>query len=57
MYLLQNKLSKKTKSKTDEKQTTSSVPAPLDPGLLQEELQKKIIENAQLASQVYLIIY
>ncbi|XP_013147814.1 PREDICTED: protein phosphatase 1 regulatory subunit 21 isoform X2 [Papilio polytes] len=49
---LQNKLSKKTKSKTDEKQTTSSVPALLDPGLLQEELQKKIIENAQLASQL-----
>ncbi|KPJ01488.1 KLRAQ motif-containing protein 1 [Papilio xuthus] len=49
---LQNKLSKKTKSKSDEKQSTSSVPAPLDPGLLQEELQKKIIENAQLASQL-----
>ncbi|KPJ10055.1 KLRAQ motif-containing protein 1 [Papilio machaon] len=49
---LQNKLSKKTKSKSDEKQSTSSVPAPLDPGLLQEELQKKIIENAQLASQI-----
>ncbi|XP_045452964.1 protein phosphatase 1 regulatory subunit 21 [Melitaea cinxia] len=50
--LLQNKLTKKSKSKVDDKQpTTSNVPS-LDAGLLQEELQKKIIENAQYASQL-----
>ncbi|XP_060805261.1 protein phosphatase 1 regulatory subunit 21 [Amyelois transitella] len=50
---LQLKLTKKIRSKTDDKQpSTSSVQAPLDSGLLQEELQKKIIENAQIASQL-----
>lgn len=51
-YFFQLKLTKKSKSKTDDKQATPSNPAPLDSGLLQEELQKKIIENAQYASQV-----
>ncbi|KAJ0173793.1 hypothetical protein K1T71_010942 [Dendrolimus kikuchii] len=49
---LQFKLTKKSKSKTDDKQATPSNPAALDSGLLQEELQKKIIENAQYASQL-----
>ncbi|CAH0728104.1 unnamed protein product, partial [Brenthis ino] len=49
---LQNKLTKKTKSKTDERKATTSNTPSLDPGLLQEELQKKIIENAQYASQL-----
>ncbi|CAH2045925.1 unnamed protein product, partial [Iphiclides podalirius] len=49
---LQVKLNKKTKSKSDDKQTTSNATAPMDSGLLQEELQKKIIESAQLASQL-----
>ncbi|XP_026734573.1 protein phosphatase 1 regulatory subunit 21 [Trichoplusia ni] len=49
---LQLKLTKKSKSKGDEKQPTVSYPGPLDSGLLQEELQKKIIENAQYASQL-----
>lgn len=45
------KLNKKSKGKQHEaKQSTST--APLDSSLLQEELQKKIIENAQFASQV-----
>lgn len=52
MFNLQLKLTKKSKSKGDEKQPTVSNPGPLDSGLLQEELQKKIIENAQYASQV-----
>ncbi|XP_072930135.1 uncharacterized protein [Epargyreus clarus] len=50
--LLQLKLSKKSKSKGDEKPAPSTSSAPLDSGLLQEELQKKIIENAQFASQL-----
>ncbi|XP_068618893.1 protein phosphatase 1 regulatory subunit 21 [Battus philenor] len=49
---LQIKLSKKSKSKGDDKQSTSNATAVLDSGLLQEELQKKIIENAQIASQL-----
>lgn len=49
---LQFKLTKKSKSKADEKPTTAGNPAPLDTGILQEELQKKIIENAQYASQI-----
>ncbi|KAM3958105.1 uncharacterized protein ACR2FA_007899 [Aphomia sociella] len=49
----QLKLTKKSKSKGDEKQQSmSSNSGPLDAGLLQEELQKKIIENAQYASQL-----
>lgn len=50
---LQLKLTKKSKSKSDDKNVgaVSNAP-PLDSGLLQEELQKKIIENAQFASQV-----
>ncbi|XP_038206843.1 protein phosphatase 1 regulatory subunit 21 isoform X1 [Zerene cesonia] len=47
----QTKLTKKSKSK-DDKAPSNSNPAPLDAGLLQEELQKKIIENAQYASQL-----
>ncbi|XP_061384645.1 protein phosphatase 1 regulatory subunit 21 [Danaus plexippus] len=47
---LQSKSTKKSKSK-DEKQSASNV-APPDSGVLQEELQKKIIENAQYASQL-----
>ncbi|CAG9565226.1 unnamed protein product [Danaus chrysippus] len=47
---LQSKSTKKSKSK-DDKQAASNV-APLDSGVLQEELQKKIIENAQYASQL-----
>ncbi|XP_047536815.1 protein phosphatase 1 regulatory subunit 21 [Vanessa atalanta] len=50
--LLQNKLTKKSKSKGDEKQASTSQAPSLDSGLLQEELQKKIIENAQYASQL-----
>ncbi|XP_053614081.1 protein phosphatase 1 regulatory subunit 21 [Plodia interpunctella] len=50
---LQLKQNKKSKSKNDDKQPpTSSSMAPLDSGLLQEELQKKIMENAQIASQL-----
>ncbi|XP_049878062.1 protein phosphatase 1 regulatory subunit 21 [Pectinophora gossypiella] len=50
---LQLKLSKKGKGKGDDKQPApSSAAGPLDSGLLQEELQKKIIENAQYASQL-----
>ncbi|CAG4931143.1 unnamed protein product [Parnassius apollo] len=49
---LQTKLTKKSKSKGDDKQSTSNTTAHLDSGLLQEELQKKIIENAQYASQL-----
>lgn len=49
---LQLKLTKKSKSKGDDKQPTVSSAAALDSGLLQEELQKKIIENAQYASQL-----
>lgn len=49
---LQLKLTKKNKSKGDDKQPTASKPGPLDSGLLQEELQKKIIENAHYASQL-----
>ncbi|PZC71828.1 hypothetical protein B5X24_HaOG212403 [Helicoverpa armigera] len=49
---LQLKLTKKTKSKGDDKQPAASSAAALDSGLLQEELQKKIIENAQFASQL-----
>ncbi|CAB3246328.1 unnamed protein product [Arctia plantaginis] len=49
---LQLKLTKKFKSKGDDKQPAASNPLPLDSGLLQEELQKKIIENAQYASQL-----
>lgn len=49
---LQLKLSKKSKSKGEDNQATVSNVAPLDSGLLQEELQKKIIENAQYASQL-----
>ncbi|CAG9789099.1 unnamed protein product [Diatraea saccharalis] len=50
---LQFKLTKKSKNKGDDKQVgaVSNLPA-LDSGLLQEELQKKIIENAQFASQL-----
>ncbi|CAH0400349.1 unnamed protein product [Chilo suppressalis] len=50
---LQLKFNKKSKSKGDDKQVgaASNIP-PLDSGLLQEELQKKIIENAQFASQL-----
>ncbi|XP_026315000.1 protein phosphatase 1 regulatory subunit 21 isoform X2 [Hyposmocoma kahamanoa] len=48
----QLKLTKKSKSKTDDKQPSTSNTAPLDSGLLQEELQKKILENAQYASQL-----
>ncbi|KOB69127.1 Uncharacterized protein OBRU01_17450 [Operophtera brumata] len=47
----QLKLTKK-KGKNDEKHPSTSNAAPLDTGLLQEELQKKIIENAQFASQL-----
>ncbi|CAH2094322.1 unnamed protein product [Euphydryas editha] len=50
--LLQNKLTKKNKSRGDDKQPTTSSAPSLDAGLLQEELQKKIIENAQYASQL-----
>lgn len=49
---LQLKLTKKSKSKGDDKQPVASSAAALDAGLLQEELQKKIIENAQFASQL-----
>ncbi|CAK1583372.1 unnamed protein product [Parnassius mnemosyne] len=49
---LQTKLTKKSKSKSDDKQSASNATAHLDSGLLQEELQKKIIENAQYASQL-----
>ncbi|CAH0690000.1 unnamed protein product [Spodoptera exigua] len=50
---LQLKLTKKSKNKNDDKQqATASSAAALDSGLLQEELQKKIIENAQYASQL-----
>ncbi|KAL4711741.1 hypothetical protein ACJJTC_015807 [Scirpophaga incertulas] len=50
---LQLKSNKKSKNKTDDKQaSTVSNAAPLDSGILQEELQKKIIENAQFASQL-----
>ncbi|XP_023953345.1 protein phosphatase 1 regulatory subunit 21 [Bicyclus anynana] len=49
---LQNKLTKKSKSKGEDKVATTSTPQALDAGLLQEELQKKIIENAQYASQL-----
>ncbi|XP_049704796.1 protein phosphatase 1 regulatory subunit 21 isoform X2 [Helicoverpa armigera] len=49
---LQLKLTKKSKSKGDDKQPAASSAAALDAGLLQEELQKKIIENAQFASQL-----
>ncbi|KAL0869343.1 hypothetical protein ABMA27_007598 [Loxostege sticticalis] len=50
---LQLKLTKKSKSKGEEKQPGAvSSTAPLDSGILQEELQKKIIENAQFASQL-----
>ncbi|XP_063831528.1 protein phosphatase 1 regulatory subunit 21 [Ostrinia nubilalis] len=50
---LQLKQTKKSKGKVDEKQTGAvSNTAPLDSGILQEELQKKIIENAQFASQL-----
>ncbi|XP_073950724.1 uncharacterized protein isoform X2 [Choristoneura fumiferana] len=48
---LQLKSTKKTKSKDDKPASTSSAPA-LDSGLLQEELQKKIIENAHYASEL-----
>lgn len=55
-FYLQLKLTKKSKSKGDEKQPGAvSSTAPLDSGILQEELQKKIIENAQFASQVNVI--
>ncbi|CAG9105932.1 unnamed protein product [Plutella xylostella] len=54
--LLQQKSTRKAKSKGDDKpagtSSMSSMLPPLDSGLLQEELQKKIIENAQLASQL-----
>ena len=46
------KITKKSKSKTEDKQAAASNTPSLDSGLLQEELQKKIIENAQYASQV-----
>ncbi|CAF4798309.1 unnamed protein product [Pieris macdunnoughi] len=46
-----SKTTKKTKSK-DDKVVNNSSPAHLDAGLFQEELQKKIIENAQYASQL-----
>ncbi|KAH9633693.1 hypothetical protein HF086_009027 [Spodoptera exigua] len=50
---LQLKLTKKSKNKNDDKQqAAASSAAALDSGLLQEELQKKIIENAQYASQL-----
>uniref|UniRef100_A0A2A4IU10 Protein phosphatase 1 regulatory subunit 21 N-terminal domain-containing protein n=1 Tax=Heliothis virescens TaxID=7102 RepID=A0A2A4IU10_HELVI len=49
---LQLKLTKKSKSKGDDKQPAASSAGALDSGLLQEELQKKIIENAQFASQL-----
>ncbi|XP_075982755.1 uncharacterized protein LOC142980993 [Anticarsia gemmatalis] len=49
---LQSKLTKKSRSKGDDKQPSVSTQGPLDSGLLQEELQKKIIENAQFASQL-----
>lgn len=48
--ILQIKCTKKTKSKNEEKQPTTS--SMLDSGLLQEELQKKIIENADISSQL-----
>lgn len=49
----QLKLNKKYKTKGDDKQVAAvSNAASLDSGLLQEELQKKIIENAQFASQL-----
>ncbi|GBP74299.1 Protein phosphatase 1 regulatory subunit 21 [Eumeta japonica] len=52
---LQQKQSKKSKNKNDEKHVPStSLGAALDYGLLKEELQKKIIENAQFASQLKL---
>lgn len=46
---LQLKSTKKSKSKNDEKVSSSNM---ADYGLLQEELQKKIIENAQYASEL-----
>ncbi|KAJ8724099.1 hypothetical protein PYW07_008079 [Mythimna separata] len=49
---LQLKLTKKSKSKGDDKQPAVTSAAALDSGLFQEELQKKIIENAQYASQL-----
>lgn len=55
----QVKSTKKSKGKVDEKQSSGSssgVPAPMNSGLLQEELQKKILENAQFASQVNLLL-
>ncbi|XP_047994100.1 protein phosphatase 1 regulatory subunit 21 [Leguminivora glycinivorella] len=51
LELLQTKSTKKAKSKDDKPAATSSAPA-LDTGILQEELQKKIMENAQYASQL-----
>ncbi|XP_050666063.1 protein phosphatase 1 regulatory subunit 21 [Leptidea sinapis] len=45
------KLAKKSKSK-DDKTSTSSNHTTLDTSLLQDELQKKIIENANYASQL-----
>ncbi|CAK1551008.1 unnamed protein product [Leptosia nina] len=47
----QSKGTKKEKRK-DDKPSTSASSAALDPGILQEELQKKILENAQYASQL-----
>lgn len=54
IFVEQLKLSKKSKSKPEDKTAVASgsAAAPLDSGILQEELQKKIIENAQYASQV-----
>ncbi|XP_063628128.1 protein phosphatase 1 regulatory subunit 21 [Cydia splendana] len=51
LELLQSKSTKKAKSKDDKPAATSTAP-PLDTGILQEELQKKIMENAQYASQL-----
>ncbi|KAI5632921.1 hypothetical protein NE865_14365 [Phthorimaea operculella] len=51
----QLKLTKKSKGKNDEKQQATTSAGAADPGImgvLQEELHKKIIENAQLASQL-----
>lgn len=50
--LFQLKLTKKSKNKDDKSLGAVSNAPPLDSGLLQEELQKKIIENAQFASKV-----
>ncbi|XP_041969838.1 protein phosphatase 1 regulatory subunit 21 [Aricia agestis] len=49
---IQAKLTKKLKGKAEEKQLPTNSSSTFDSGLLQEELQKKIIENAQFASQL-----